>query len=167
MSEKQKSVLWLTVCAIFSKPLKMRASVLKFHYRIHKLILDLQSRREISLIFTIKTLLHTQKDLPANCSDFEKQFLSLFQQNFDLHGNQLNLTESVTVTIAKFTTSTRTDNMLQTNVKQLRAITMCSAFNPAFRYDNSNDKLTGNVFCSNTICLDILCVHKKTFQSLG
>ena len=35
-----------------------------------------------------------------------------------------------TLTIAKFTISTRTDITLQTIVKKLRAITKCSAFNP-------------------------------------
>ena len=34
-------------------------------------------------------------------------------------------------------------------------------------YDNSTIILIGDVFCPNTKCLDKLCLHKKTFQSLG
>ena len=44
---------------------------------------------------------------------------------------------------------------------------MCSAFTPDCRYDNSIIILIGDVYCPNTKCLGKLCVHKKTFQSLG
>ena len=44
---------------------------------------------------------------------------------------------------------------------------MCSAFTPDFRYDNSTSILIGDVFCSNTKYLGKICLHKKTFQSLG
>ena len=44
---------------------------------------------------------------------------------------------------------------------------MCSAFTPDCGYDNSNIILNGDVYCPNTTCLGKLCVHKKTFQSLG
>ena len=43
---------------------------------------------------------------------------------------------------------------------------MCSAFAPDYRYDNSIIKFIGNVYCPNTMCSGILCVHQKTFQSL-
>ena len=49
----------------------------------------------------------------------------------------------------------------------LRAITKCSAFNSDRGYDNSNITLIGDVFCPNTKCLGKLCLHGKTFQSLG
>ena len=49
----------------------------------------------------------------------------------------------------------------------LRAITMCSAFIPDCGYDNSVIILIGDVYCPNTKCLRNLCLHKKTFQSLG
>ena len=50
----------------------------------------------------------------------------------------------------------------------LRAITtMCSAFTPDCGYDNSTIFLIGDVYCANTKCLGKLCLHKKTFQSLG
>ena len=44
---------------------------------------------------------------------------------------------------------------------------MCSAFTPDFGYDNSTVTLIGDVYCSNTKSLGKLCLHKKTFQSLG
>ena len=44
---------------------------------------------------------------------------------------------------------------------------MCSAFNPDCGYYNSTIILIGDVYCPNTKCLGKLCLHKKTFQSLG
>ena len=72
-----------------------------------------------------------------------------------------------TITISKFTIFSRTDNTLQTSVKQLRATTMCSALTLDCGYDNSAIILIGDVYCPNTKCLGKLCLHKKTFQSLG
>ena len=44
---------------------------------------------------------------------------------------------------------------------------MCSAFTPDCGYDNSPIILIEDVYCPNTKCLVKLCLHKKTFQSLG
>ena len=44
---------------------------------------------------------------------------------------------------------------------------MCSAFAPDCGYDNSTIILIGDVYCPNTKCLGKLCLHKKTFQSVG
>ena len=44
---------------------------------------------------------------------------------------------------------------------------MCSAFTPDCGYDNSTIILVGDVYCLKTKCLGKLCLHKKTFQSLG
>ena len=44
---------------------------------------------------------------------------------------------------------------------------MCSAFTPDCEYDNSAIIIIGDVYCPNTKCLGKLCLHKKTFQSLG
>ena len=44
---------------------------------------------------------------------------------------------------------------------------MCSAFTTGCGFDNSTIFLIGDVFCPNTKCLRKLCLHKKTFQSLG
>ena len=70
------------------------------------------------------------------------------------------------LTIANFAICTRTDITLQISVKYLRAITLCSAFTPV-AYDNSTIILIGDVYCPSTKCSGKLCMHKKTFQSLG
>ena len=44
---------------------------------------------------------------------------------------------------------------------------MCSAFTPDCGYDNSTIILIGDVYCPDTKCLGKLCLHTKTFQSLG
>ena len=44
---------------------------------------------------------------------------------------------------------------------------MCSAFTPDCGYVNSTIILIGHKFCPNTKCLGKLCLHKRTFQSLG
>ena len=44
---------------------------------------------------------------------------------------------------------------------------MCSAFTPHCGFDNSTFILLGDVSCPNTKCSGRLCLHKKTFQSLG
>ena len=44
---------------------------------------------------------------------------------------------------------------------------MCSAFTHGCGYENSAIILIGDVYCPNTNCLGKLCLHKKTFQSLG
>ena len=44
---------------------------------------------------------------------------------------------------------------------------MCSAFTPHFGYDNRTTILIGDVSCPNTKCSGGLCLHRKTFQSLG
>ena len=54
-----------------------------------------------------------------------------------------------------------------TSVTFRRAITMCSAFTPDCGCDNSTIILLEDMCCPNTKCLGKLCLHKKTFQSLG
>ena len=54
--------------------------------------------------------------------------------------------------------------MLPTSVTFFRAITMCIT---DCAYDNSAIIIIGDVYCPNTKCLRKLCLHKKTFQSLG
>ena len=68
---------------------------------------------------------------------------------------------------AKSNISTRIDFLLLTIVTFLRAIKMCSAFTPDCGYDNTTIILIGDVYYPETKCLGKLCLHKKTFQSLG
>ena len=49
----------------------------------------------------------------------------------------------------------------------LRAITLCSAFTPDCRHENSTIIFIGDVYSPNTKRLGKLSLHKKTFQSLG
>ena len=44
---------------------------------------------------------------------------------------------------------------------------MCSAFRPDCGYDISTIFFIGFVYCPKTKCLGKLCLHRKTFQSLG
>ena len=44
---------------------------------------------------------------------------------------------------------------------------MCGAFTPDCGYDCGTIILIGDVYCPNTKCSGKLCLHKKTFQSLG
>ena len=44
---------------------------------------------------------------------------------------------------------------------------MCSAFTPDCGYNNITIVLIGDMYCPNTKCSSRLCLHKKTFQSLG
>ena len=34
-------------------------------------------------------------------------------------------------------------------------------------FDNNTIILIGDMYCPNTMCLGKLCLHKKTFESLG
>ena len=42
---------------------------------------------------------------------------------------------------------------------------MCNTFNPNCPYNKSNIKRIVNVYCPNTMCSGVLCVHKKIFHS--
>ena len=44
---------------------------------------------------------------------------------------------------------------------------MCSAFTPDCGYDNRTIILIGDVYCPKTKCSSKICLHKKTFRSLG
>ena len=74
------------------------------------------------------------------------------------------LQKLLTWATAKSNISTRIDFLLLTSVIFFRAITKCST---DFAYDNSVIIIIGDVYCTNTKCLGKLCLHKKTFQSLG
>ena len=88
-------------------------------------------------------------------------------KKFELQAINIFLQKLSTLTFAKFIISARTDITQQTSVKQLRAITMCSAFDPDSGYENSTIFLIGDVCFPNTKCSGKLWTHKKTFQSLG
>ena len=66
-----------------------------------------------------------------------------------------------TLIIAKNTTSTGTDNNMQTSVTLLRAFTMCGTIGPFYCFDNSFIKNFVNVYCPNTMCLGIFFLRKS------
>ena len=133
--------------------------------------LDLQSQKTISLYITKTISLNIQIDIFVCRSDLGTTTLISFpSKNLKYTATRLFSQILSKLIIVKFTISTRTDITLQASVNYLKAITMCSAFTPDFRYDNSILKPIGNVYCvycPNTMCSDILCVHNKTFQSLS
>ena len=130
--------------------------------------LNLQSQKTISLLITKTISLKIQIDKFVYHSDLETTILAYFpSKSLNYTAINLFLQKLSTSAIVKFKIYTRTDITLQTSVKKLRAITICSAFTPDCGYDNSPIILIGDVYCPNTKCLVKLCLHKKTFQYLG
>ena len=133
-----------------------------------KVEFNLQSQKAISLLITIPISWSIQIDNFVYHSDLETTILAYFpSKSLNYSAINLFLRKLSTLTIAKFTISTRTHIALQTSVKQSRAITMCSAFTSDCGYDNSTIIPIGDVYSPNTKRLGKLCLHKKTFQSLG
>ena len=144
------------------------ATLYRFPYRSPKLRLDVQSQKTIHLLSTVTISLNTQIDKFVYHSDLETTILAYFpSKRLNYTAINLIIQKLPTLTIVKFTISIRADIPLQTSVKYLRALTTCSAFTPDCGYDNSTINLIRNVYCPNTKCLGKLCLHKKTFQSLG
>ena len=97
---------------------------------------------------------------------FEKNKTCVFSiKKFEHYGDQFIPTEVVNLGTAKSIISTKIDFLLLTGVTFLRATTMCSVTDCG--YNKSTIILIGDVYCPNTKCLGELCLHKKTFQSLG
>ena len=151
ISPKENSLVWLTICAIFSKLLIKLASAYRFPYRSPKLGLDLQSQKTISLLITITISLNFQIEKFVYHSDLQTTILAFFlSKSLNYTVINLFLQKLSALTIVKFTISTRTDITLQTSVKNFRAITMCSAFTLDCGYNNSTIILLGDVHFSIT-----------------
>ena len=130
--------------------------------------LDLQRQKTISLLITITISLNIQIDKLVYHSHLETTIPAYFPlKSLNYTATILFLQKLSTLTVVKFTISTRTVITLQTGVKKMGAITMCSAFTPDCGFDNSTINLIGDVSCPKTKCSGRLCLHKKTFQSLG
>ena len=126
--------------------------------------------KKISLHITIAISLSIEIDKIVYRSDLETTVLAPFPSksfNYTAINFFLQKLSIFTIANAKFTISTRTDIRLRTSLKNLPAITMCSAITPGSRYDKSLSKLFGNVCCPSTMCSDVLSVHKKVLQSLS
>ena len=84
---------------------------------------------------------------------------------FKHYGDQFILTDVINLGYRGFKHLYK--NRLFVAYKSKRAIKMCSALTPDCGYDNSTIILIGGVYCPSTKCSGKLCLHKKTFQSLG
>ena len=103
---------------LVSKLLINLASAYRFPYRSPKLRLDLYSQKTISLLITIKVSLNIQIDKFVYHSDSETTILAYFpSKSLNYTAINLFLQKLSTLTILKFTISTRTDFTLQTSVK--------------------------------------------------
>ena len=155
---------WLRV---FLESFDKASKCLQIPFRNPKLRVDVQSQKTISLLLTTTISFNIQMDKFVHRSVLESTIVAFFPSKI-LNYTTINvfLPRFSSTTSGKFTTSATTDLTLQTSGKNFKAFAMCSAFTLDFRHDNSIIQLTGNVCCPNTICSDIICVHKKTFQSL-
>ena len=134
-----------------------------------KFKIEIESTKSKNNFFITLTIsLNIQRNKFVHRSSFETIFLASFlSETFNYTSINIFQQKLSTLTIGKFTFSTRTNITSQTNVKELRAIAMCSAFTPDWGYEISTINLIGGVFCPNTKCLGNFCLHKETFQSLG
>ena len=93
-------------------------------------------------------IIEHKKDRVVYHSDLGTTILAFFpSKSLSYTASNLFLQKLSALIIVKITISTRTDITLQTIVKKLRAITMCSAFTPDCGYDNSTIILIGDVYC--------------------
>ena len=86
---KENSLVWSTVCAIFSELLIKLASAYRFLYRSPKLRLDLQSQKTISLLISITISLNTQIDKFVCRSDLETTILEYFPSTVRTTGQSI------------------------------------------------------------------------------
>ena len=97
---------------------------------------------------------------------FEKNKTCVFSiKKFEHYGDQFILTEVVNLGYREIKHLYKNHSLLLTSATFFRATTMCSVTDCA--YDNSANIIIGDVYCPNTKCSGRLCLHKKTFQSLG
>ena len=148
-----------------SKLLVERASDHKVFYQIPKKRIDLQSQKTIPLLITFAISLNIQTDKFVYRSDLETTILASFpSKSLSKTAIILFLQKLSIFTMASFTISTRTDITLQTGVKQMRAVTIRSAFTPDCGYGNYFINLIGEFYCSNVKCSGKVCMHEKTCQ---
>ena len=96
---------------------------------------------------------------------FEKNKTCVFSiRKFEHYGDKFILTEVVNLGYREIKHLYKNRFLLPTSVPFFRAITMCST---DCAYDKNAIIIIGDVYCPKTKCLGKLCLHKKTFQSLG
>ena len=138
------------------------ATVHKFLHQNPKLRLNLQSQKTISFIIAIMISLNIHIDKILFPSNLETTILTSFSsKSLNYTSINLFLQKLSTLTIAKFTKFTSTDNKLQTSVKYLRAITVCSAFTFNCGYDNSTIHLIGTCIVRlQSVWVNLACTKR-------
>ena len=153
------SRVWVNFSKLLIKPTKYR----RFHYPNLNLRLDFQKQKTNCSVIVTGTYLSIWTDKFDYGFGLKRTRLASFPSK-SLNNAVINsfLQKLSTWVNAKSNISTRIDFLLLTSVTFLRAITMCSVFNPDYWYNNSTIFLIGDVYCPNTKCLGKLCLHKKT-----
>ena len=107
-----------------------------------------KAKKTISLLITLMISLNIQINRLSYRSRLQTTILASFLSK-SLNYMAINWfsQQLLTLTIAKFTVSRRTDLTLQTSVKKLRANTICSAFSLDCHYNKSTIDLIRDVYC--------------------
>ena len=165
---KSRLNLYSTVWVKFSKPLIKLTKYRIFHYPKLNLRLDLQKEKTNCSVIVTKIYLSIEADKFDYRFGLKGKRLASFQSKY-LNNTVINsfLQKLSTCVTAESNICTRIDFLLLSSVTFLRAITICSAFTADCAYDNSTIILIRDVYCPNTKFWGKLCLHKKTFRSLG
>ena len=125
----------------------------------------LQKKDELLSHFYSDIVEHFNREFRLSFRCEKKKNCVFFIKKIEQYGDPFILTEVVILGYREIKHLYKNRFFLLTSVTFLRANTLCSAFSPDCRYDNSTNILIGDVYC--TRCSRKLCLHKKTFQSLG
>ena len=105
-SKKENSLVWPTICAIFSKVLIKPASAYRLRYQNPKLRLDPRSQKTISFVITITISLNIQSDKFIYHSVWDTTILAfLSPKSLNYTAINLFLQKLSTLAIVKFTIS--------------------------------------------------------------
>ena len=124
---------------------------LLIHLRKFKIEIRSRKEKKTSLLISKKITVIIQKDNFVYPSVLETANLTLFPSKTWKCAAIIQYLQNLS-TIAKFMNLRRTNVRLQTVVKLLRAIAICSIFNPECQYDQSLVNLIENVFCRKKMC---------------
>ena len=155
----------MTICAFSSKLLIKQARVYKFHYRMPELKFDLQSQKTKSSQTNVTISLTIQIDIIVSRSNLITTNLASFSiKKFTLRGNQIILKKIVKLNHRENRYLYKNRHCIANNCEKMKAITTCTAFALDSRCNKSNNKLIVNVYWPNTLCLDLICLHKNCFK---
>ena len=101
-SPKENSLVWSTICVIFSKLLSKLASAYRFPYRSRKLTLDLKSQKTISAHYYNDIIEHPNRQIRLSFQLGNNNSCVFSVKKFELHTNQFILTEIVNLNHREF-----------------------------------------------------------------